>query len=129
MANPSVYNQSRDGDKIHNITHTFERAEVGRREKLSHYQNSLMGMTFGISVYIIGFLANIEILPIAGIVITIASTVFGIYHAAIHWDDFTKTQNELKNLKLLELIRQYNPHSNTIPQGSPPPPGWNIPTW
>lgn len=105
---------TQSGDLIYNIAHAYQAAEKHRETKLSHYQKSIMGSMLGTGIGVMGALASIELLSTIGIVVVVASVVFGAYQAGIHWDDFTKAQNEFINLNLLELSKTdyQNPNPN-----------------
>lgn len=112
---------------IVNIAKNYYRAETERKEKLSNYQYSLMGMAGGILITTavellsVGVLASatVELLAIIGIITAVASAAFGAYQVGIHWNDFAKAQEEFKTLNLIKLLPQ-----RRIP--SPHPPGWRV---
>lgn len=107
--------------KICKIFETYRIAETNRKNKLSNYQSSLIGIAFGTGVGIIGACCNQQLVAMIGLIIGVVSVAFAAYQMAIHWDDFTSAQNKFIDFKLIQLI----PQPQTQP---PPPPGWNIPT-
>lgn len=133
IAHPSSYGANLDNDTIldiHNIANVYKNAEIERKNKLSHYQTSLFGTVLGIGTSIVGSIAAINLVSTIGMITIIASSTFGIYTLARHWDDFTRAQNQLRDLKLSEIIIECQNQSNnflesmsfqTSPEPSAPP--------
>lgn len=123
---------------ILNVANRYCLAETDRKDKLHNYQYSLIGIatgilaTTGVKLVGVGVLTSsiVKLIEITGVITAVASAAFGGYQVAIHWDDFSKAQEEFKSLNLVKLISQrYIPSSPTPPPYSPyppPSPGWPI---
>lgn len=105
---------------ILNVANAYYRAETDRKNKLANYQISLVGIAAGIGIGIAGACASAELLAIIGAITAVAFATFGVYQIANHWDDFSRAQDEFKNLHLIDLL----PESRPFPS-APPPPGWH----
>ena len=108
---------------ICNVTKTYRLAEINRKNKLVNYQSSLLGIAVGTGIGIVGACMSQQLLGTIGLVTAVASAAFGVYHIAIHWDDFAKAQTEFRSLKLMHLI----PREQLPPYA--PEPGWNVPPY
>ncbi|MGL4347954.1 MAG: hypothetical protein ACRCSV_00645 [Chlamydiales bacterium] len=123
LASPSNWNgtlSSKVASNIFNVVNTYYRAETDRKNKLANYQISLVGITAGIGISIAGACASAELLAIMGVITAVSFATFGAYQMAIHWDDFSRAQDEFKNLHLIDLLPQSRPFAS-----APPPPEWH----
>lgn len=102
------------------IANTYYRAETDRKNKLVNYQVSLIGVAAGIGISIVGACTSAELLAIIGAITAVAFATFGVYQMAIHWDDFSRAQDEFRNLHLIDLLPQSRPFPS-----APPPPEWH----